>query len=1039
MNLCICLGDTEILENLITFCEPKLYSSSSSHRYRETPLHMAAKYSQDKEVSHKVLSWLLDSGLVDQFAKDRRNKKACQYIVQSGDKRATLFDEVQKSKKKDRKKSRKKKSSTSENNCEIVQETEVQVSNIDYEHTPVELTDSPVVSVGGDNDGEKETDVTSAGDESESPAQHSVSCECNEEGYTTEEEEEEGIDEARDHIGTDYSGIKIIDDLDETASMSPEELQKQIRDHVKKLMETTNARREGQVVHVTTSGKRSANVASSELPKVPTRNSVRLSHEIKFDQSPWEVEITKQVLKYFKSTKRLSDCEAVAQVIYKIAEGKRSSHLSEIAKRTDHCCLYKAVVPSIGHILWEQPIAYSLRASRTLGCKAYSQIIRVWEICSDSNGDQLHKKAMTCAERIEKAYKQGKKSPECLSLRERKKARESRISGANITSPITYEVDHHADKTFQFIPLVTTNKMEYEVNTFYSFDTMAARSIIAGTNMNRDYPFKEWHAENEIIQLQSDEAILLLGRSGTGKTTCCLYRLWNEFKDYWIQEENRVKITRKCFVDGVQLKNLVESGEMETENELQTEDLPDAASNHHLIEEDLHQIFVTKNGLLCGRMKKSFYKMAAAYDFLDEHLQYESVTLPSSFGEFKDHNFPAFLSARQFYLMLDKSLEDGQSFFDKLPREQIKIISHDYDDGHDDLNIFDDDVDFDNENGRDSLNLANQCDDQSYSGDAVIWTEVTSFYFKENIWPKLMHKCKHNLDPMLVWLEIQSFIKGSSAAISKGTPLDLEEYKKVGNKMAPTFSQERELIYKFYDLYEKFMQDHRHDKLFDEGDLIMNLHQRRKAIKDVSWSIHSVYIDEVQDFTQAELELFTQFCRNPNSMFYTGDTAQSIMRGIAFRFEDLRSIYHGLNKRFPEIKVPSAPKRLILNYRSHSSVLKLAGSIIDLIEEFFKNSIDHLPKDKGLLRGPKPVFLQCEPDEISQVLNPNSKSTSLQFGAYQAIIVQSKEAKESLPTSLKRNIRLTVLQAKGLEFNDVLLYNFFSDSIVSWCCFILLK
>lgn len=33
---------------------------------------------------------------------------------------------------------------------------------------------------------------------------------------------------------------------------------------------------------------------------------------------------------------------------------------------------------------------------------------------------------------------------------------------------------------------------------------------------------------------QGKVSILLLGRSGTGKTTCCLYRLWNQFQAYWM-------------------------------------------------------------------------------------------------------------------------------------------------------------------------------------------------------------------------------------------------------------------------------------------------------------------------------------------------------------------------------------------------------------------------------------------------------------------------------------------------------------------------
>jgi hypothetical protein len=59
-----------------------------------------------------------------------------------------------------------------------------------------------------------------------------------------------------------------------------------------------------------------------------------------------------------------------------------------------------------------------------------------------------------------------------------------------------------------------------------------------------------------------------------------------------------------------------------------------------------------------------------------------------------------------------------------------------------------------------------------------------------------------------------------------------------------------------------------------------------------------MYVDETQDFTQAELYLLISICRNPNGMFLTGDTAQGIMRGISFRFKDLRTLfYHAKESR----------------------------------------------------------------------------------------------------------------------------------------------
>jgi DNA helicase IV len=46
------------------------------------------------------------------------------------------------------------------------------------------------------------------------------------------------------------------------------------------------------------------------------------------------------------------------------------------------------------------------------------------------------------------------------------------------------------------------------------------------------------------------------------------------------------------------------------------------------------------------------------------------------------------------------------------------------------------------------------------------------------------------------------------------------------------------------------------------------------------------------------------------------------------------------------------------------------------------------------------------------------------------ILVVSEEARNSLPEELSVGLVLTIYEAKGLEFDDVLLYNFFTDSQV---------
>ena len=56
------------------------------------------------------------------------------------------------------------------------------------------------------------------------------------------------------------------------------------------------------------------------------------------------------------------------------------------------------------------------------------------------------------------------------------------------------------------------------------------------------------------------------------------------------------------------------------------------------------------------------------------------------------------------------------------------------------------------------------------------------------------------------------------------------------------------------------------------------------------------------------------------------------------------------------------------------------------------------------------------------------KNAPIAFGANQAVIVRNGRAKADLPTEFRDCLVLTVEESKGLEFNDVLVFNFFADS-----------
>ena len=287
-------------------------------------------------------------------------------------------------------------------------------------------------------------------------------------------------------------------------------------------------------------------------------------------------------------------------------------------------------------------------------------------------------------------------------------------------------------------------------------------------------------------------------------------------------------------------------------------------------------------------------------------------------------------------------------------------------------------------------------------------------------------------------MEIKSFIKGSAEAfLNESGFLTKDQYVQIGKKRAPNFNGDREVIYSLFLAYRKKMSSLNY---FDEMDVCFNVFKRLRGQPYPIWGFHEIYVDETQDFTQSELLLLLKCSLNPNAMFFTGDTAQSIMKGVAFRFCDLQSLFVAAKQEFERnevmspVMVPKQVHQLTHNYRSHSGILQLASSVVKLLEIFFPDSFDRLKPDVGLFEGPKPVILNADDFEQLALLLQGTKrktTSSIDFGAHQAVLVQSEESKRLLPLELRHGIVLSIYEAKGLEFDDVLLFNFFKDSPVS--------
>ncbi|XP_059151541.1 TPR and ankyrin repeat-containing protein 1-like [Physella acuta] len=744
---------------------------------------------------------------------------------------------------------------------------------------------------------------------------------------------------------------------------------------------------------------------------------------IQFDSMEWDVDCTELVWNLLKSTSenqekrnRVSSDESTSRKTPRINLPQAMKNLIML-KIKDLCIgdwaackkiddvpstllLYSLPLPMDACILWECIIAFSPRLSHTFTMKnsssnaptngkIFSQHILIRDIVFESSD------LPAAIEKVIISHQKSlaSKAQKILKTQIYKSRNKSNTDTKHL--PLTYtECDLAPEKIdgkkyVNFYLPASSHLKEYTMLKFYPLNSLMAEAIMRNSDSEIDLPFQVTDIEHSIIHLEHNSPILLLGRSGTGKTTCCLYRLWARYLNDRMQSQ---QLKPKVLPEEYYMESFLPSGgsdQNEFMDEKEDEDVDDY--------EYLHQVFITKSYVLCAEVKNKFQKLCKSSKVAEKD---DEIPHNLQFQNLEDRDYPLFFTSKQLLLILDASV-DGQPFF---PRDEKLTPMPGWELLEGNLNTM---------LAKNVLDATRKTNKESTPNNRRAkkikksLKECTYDVFSTEIWPKFDKKKTKKFHPSLVWTEIMSFIKGSYESLSSEQGfLSERQYQSVGQKKAPNFTADRSEIYEIFQLYNSYIKN---NNMFDEIDVVSNIYHRLKHMQNVPWTFHEIYVDETQDFSQCELALLVTLCHNPNNMFLAGDTAQCIMRGISFRFCDLKSLFYFVDQSRHRKKNKSSQielEHLTINYRSHAGILSLASSILTLLEELFPETIDCVVKDQGMLDGPKPVLIEtCEAAELAELLTGNQRETShIEFGAHQAIIVMNEQAKNLLPEELKKGI-----------------------------------
>jgi superfamily I DNA/RNA helicase len=382
------------------------------------------------------------------------------------------------------------------------------------------------------------------------------------------------------------------------------------------------------------------------------------------------------------------------------------------------------------------------------------------------------------------------------------------------------------------------------------------------------------------------------------------------------------------------------------------------------------------------------------HDVIDD--QEEFAEIPDNFSNLPHEHYPLTITYRKFLMMLDGTCRT--SFFDVFYAEM------------------------------------NNSTERGQSKSRALQTfielkEVTYEKFAASYWPHFNADLTKNLDASIVFTEIISHIKGRYQASRPYTSkLGRHDYVMLSDKRFSSLnSEKRDMIYSIFIAYESMKLTARE---FDLSDFVNSLHISLISEGYSGDLLDFVYIDEVQDLTMTQIALLKYVCRNFKEGFlFAGDTAQTIARGIDFRFEDIRSLFYTAFLSETEASNQGHGKQVQLsdmfqltqNFRTHCGILHMAQSIMSILYFFFPSSVDKLNPETGLVYGEAPVLLESGNDEnaIMTIFGEiKSKHGNMHgFGAEQVILVRDDATKKQIVDLVgKQALILTIVECKGLEF-----------------------
>jgi hypothetical protein len=283
-------------------------------------------------------------------------------------------------------------------------------------------------------------------------------------------------------------------------------------------------------------------------------------------------------------------------------------------------------------------------------------------------------------------------------------------------------------------------------------------------------------------------------------------------------------------------------------------------------------------------------------------------------------------------------------------------------------------------------------------GREAIWRDFSAWFAR-------MRQQFKGIDAHQAFEEIRGVITADAGGV-----LTRDQYTALGPRQSIFANGERTAVYDLFEKYRDWLQE---AQLFDLNLVSHDWHQQIRPRYDF------VVIDEVQDLTPVQLALVLRMLRKAGQFLLCGDSNQ-IVHPNFFSWGKVKSLFWN----DPNLAERQQLQVLRANFRNGTQVTRIANTLLKVKHQRFGSIdresnflVDAVSQEAGA------VSLLADSDAVRRDLNAQTRR-STRF----AVLVLRDEDKAEARKHFDTPLIFSVHEAKGLEYDSIVLYRFVSDN-----------